>query len=176
MSNYQAIVQSLKNLDNTVLANTPVAVRAKYIAFVIGAALAFDTDLPTTPVTSAVNHFIINHQQNAEEIVARINEECVINYTLAIQTAREMYHYRYRMVFDAEFIFQEVANLALASFNAIPPAMADVVKEVDSATSSSVISQITQLVRDIKEERDYEKADKPAVGLVGNVYRNSSMR
>lgn len=138
----QVIADIIHNLENKTLGSVDVKKRTDVISYVLATNLATAVPLPSSPVVGLSNYWLLNHMPAVRSALCKVNEIYVIDVAAALELARLVYHFRYRMVFDATAIASNLSTIMASGITAIPETYATSLAGVDMFEVNSAINAI----------------------------------
>lgn len=104
-----------------------------FTSLVAGGILAGECQLPSSPVDIPKNYFMLNHEQFVGNILAEINERTMIDMNMAMDIARNLFMFRYRLVFESNFLLHNIFHMAGCSDDAVNTKVRAVLLKVKEA-------------------------------------------
>lgn len=142
----QIIAELIANLENKALGSVDVKRRTDVVGYTLAVALATNLTLPAAPVAGVSNYYLIQHMPSVRRSLCQVNEIYVIDVEKALELARLVYHFRYRMVYDANLIATNLSAIALSGITAIPQDVAESLNGVDNFEVNSAIKTIIEVL------------------------------
>lgn len=118
--NAEQLTLALQRLDRHELSAHTTKDKRDILGVVAGVMVAMNLDLPNTPVTEIVNHYVSKCEPISMRIFDQINAGLFISTVKAAETARNIYMYRYRSVYDSELVLRLLPVLFDGRVAALP--------------------------------------------------------
>lgn len=123
--------------------------RDDYLSTILGAIAASVATLPSEPVVSPTNHWVLQHEANVKRVFSELNEQWVFNIPLALKVARQVYLSRYRRVHDKELIISELALLLPDHVSHLPPEVPKLFAELGEDIKHNLCLNLIPMLSDV---------------------------
>lgn len=107
------------------LAKLPVVQRDTVIAMLVGAAISYQTQLPATQMSSIEAYYMQNVQNAHTTLISKINECMAFTPVIAMETAKNVYMFRYELLHDPRKFMELVGIISASTSNVVPDAGRD---------------------------------------------------
>lgn len=142
-----------------------LADRGEVIFTAAARAIAYSLPLPSTKVENPFAWYKEKYDQEVKELLAEINESTVIRFEQAAQLAKEIWVFRYFMVYDpiSPTIMKSLDVIAESGDRHLPARYKDLVQKYAPVLQGTTNAFITELTK--HERRDPELANATVAGL-----------
>lgn len=124
------LLLSLQRLNQHDLSGYVTAEKRDVLGIITGVLVAMRLPLPTTPVTEVVNYYVSTHEPVAAKMFDQVNSQLFINTLKAAEVARNVYMFRYRAVYDDEFVLKFMPLIFNNSIAALPAGVSELIGKV----------------------------------------------
>lgn len=130
MNDSERLIMAICRLAKNDMSAVPTADRRDILGIVAGILVGTKLTLPTTPIEELVNYYVSTHEGVAAKLFSQVNEREFINTSKALETTRNIYLFRYKLLHDEKTILKLLPIMQQNDVTPLPPAL---VKQIEGA-------------------------------------------
>lgn len=136
--NIQHIVMAARRLAAQDLHTLDLARKRDAVGLIMGFVIGMNLDIPASPITNLVAYHIEKNEPIAVKALEEINKMEYINTNIALEVIRNVYQFRYNVVYNSAFTLNLIDVIFNGTAAKFPPKVEEVILSLDKQVLAKV--------------------------------------